>query len=91
MLRDELFKEMNGDISYMEKIGNWLNSNEYTKKDFHTNIHDSAVPAAVPAAMEVSNGEVHIYSCLYDDLIPDKLSINEFRELLLQWIESSKP
>jgi len=30
-------------------------------------------------------------SCLYDDLIPDKLSINEFRELLLQWIESSKP
>ena len=81
MLRDELFKEMNGDISYMEKIGNWLNSNEYTKKDFHTNIHD----------IEVSNGEVHIYSCLYDDLIPDKLSINEFRELLLQWIELSKP
>ena len=31
MLRDELFKEVNGDISYMEKIGNWLNSNEYTK------------------------------------------------------------
>ena len=34
MLRDELFKEVNGDISYMEKIGNWLNGNEYTKKIF---------------------------------------------------------